>query len=208
MTELKREEFQGTWFNTSKWTEKQKVKFQLKCFELGYRWLGHEELPQELDAARYFLSRNCITYADNQYDSPVHNVEKFYEDMFPNYEAPKSINVVEEITQLFVAEMDKGDFEECSEEDEDERGFEGLVYVEPEPTGNYYILPLDGLSEEQSTFLNNTLDFHPHSGLGRGEVAVGLASLKGKDNWFFCTSITSIDTRISFNDLFKYEDEL
>ena len=204
MTELKREDFQGTWFDASKWTEKQKVKFQLKCFDLGYRWLAREERSQELGAARYFLIGDCITYSLIQYDSVKHKVEKFYEDMFPNYEAPKPIDVVEEITKLFSEEMDKEDFDG----DEDERGFEGLVYVEPKFIEKYYVIPLAWLSEEQSTFLNNTLDFHPHGDSVEDVVAAGLASLEGKGNWFFCTEVDVTDTKISFNQLFKYEDEL
>ncbi|CAL9974313.1 hypothetical protein VPHF99_0191 [Vibrio phage F99] len=209
MTELKREDFIDTWFDVSKWTEKQKVKFQLKCFELGYRWIGHEERPQELDGARYFLIRSCITYSTTQYDSNEHKVEKFYEDMFPDYEAPKPINVVGEITQLFSEEMDKED------SDEDERSFEGLVInsnvVESE---QHWVIFLKDLSNEQLQWMESvfTTDsrYIPTQGsqdvvMGnlRGEDAMSMWSNYSKD---FLPSITC--TVITFNQLFKYEDEL
>ena len=211
MTELKREDFQGTWFDASKWTEKQKVKFQLKCFDLGYRWLAREERPQELDAARYFLIGDCITYSLTQYDSVKHRVEKFYEDMFPDYEAQKPIDVVAEIKQLFSEEMDKVD----SDVEEDERGFEGLLInanaVESE---QHWVIFLKDLSNEQLQWMESvfTTDsrYTPTSGsqdvvMGnlRGEDAMSMWSNYSRD---FLPALNC--TVVTFNQLFKYEDEL
>lgn len=205
MTELKREDFQGTWFDVSKWTEKQKVEFQLKCFELGYRWLSQQAQVQELQAGRYYLIRDCITYSYSQYESTKHKVEKQFSDMFPEYETPKPIDVVEEIKQLFVAEMGKEDSEGCSEEDEDERGFDGLVYVEPDRD---VCIPYSVLSQDQKEFLLDSLNFKTCYGHNEPN-AWHFSYEEGDLVWFTETQeICDRDFLISFNDLFRYEDEL
>ncbi|AGG57938.1 hypothetical protein VPBG_00166 [Vibrio phage helene 12B3] len=201
MTELKREDFQGTWFDVSGWTEEQKTQFQLKCFELGYRWFINDARVQELQASRYFLIRNCITYSTGQYYSREHEVQKQFTDMFPNYEAPKPIDVVEEIRQLFVAEMGKED----SEVGEDERGFEGLVYVEPD---RGVCIPYSVLSQDQKEFLLDSLSFKTCYGHNEPN-ACHFSYDEGAKVWFTETrELCDRDFLISFNDLFKYEDEL
>ncbi|AUR94155.1 hypothetical protein NVP1193O_024 [Vibrio phage 1.193.O._10N.286.52.C6] len=198
MTELKREDFQGTWFDVSEWTEEQKTQFQLKCFELGYKWFTDDVRVQELGASRYFLIRDCITYSTGQYYSREHEVQKQFTDIFPEYEAPKPIDVVEEIKQLFLAEMDKNTFEG----DEAERGFEGLVYVETGILGAS--IPFKSLSEGQLTFITEMFDI-TETTIGKTHVTflttgeVYFSSPKQSDK--SCYNLT-------FNQLFKYEDEL
>ncbi|CAM0057649.1 hypothetical protein VPHK406_0168 [Vibrio phage K406] len=212
MTKLKREDLLSSKWDVRDWSEEQRTLWQQECFQLGIKWYREsvaklEHLDTE-DYAFYYIEPTAVLMQDDhgceQEFTELGFTEKQFTDMFPNYEAPKPINVVEEIKQLFLAEMDKEDFDG----DEDERGFEGLVYVEPKLIEKYYVIPLAWLSEEQSTFLNNTLDFHPHGDSVEDVVAAGLASLEGKGNWFFCTEIDVKDTKISFNQLFKYEDEL
>ncbi|CAM0054715.1 hypothetical protein VPH184E373B_0187 [Vibrio phage 184E37-3b] len=212
MPELKREDLINIKWDVRDWSEEQRTLWQQECFKLGMSWFCSsvaeiDHLDAEDYAFYYIEPTGILMHDDHDCETEfteLNFTEKQLSDMFPDYEAPKLINVVEEITQLFSEGMDKED----SEVDEDERGFEGLVYVEPKFIEKYYVIPLAWLSEEQSTFLNNTLDFHPHSDSVDEEVAVGLASLEGKGNWFFCTQIDESDTRISFNQLFKYGDEL
>ncbi|CAM0059271.1 hypothetical protein VPHK460_0211 [Vibrio phage K460] len=210
MTKLKREDLLSSKWDVRDWSEEQRTWWQQECFKLGILWFCSsvaelDHLDAE-DCAFYYIEPTGILMQDD-HDcetefTELNFTEKQFSDMFPDYEAPKSVNVVEEITQLFSEEMDK------EGSDEDERGFEGLVYVEPKFIEKYYVILLSDLSEEQLLFLEDNLQFHPNGGSEKDEFTKGLASARGEGDWFFYSSTSPQDTRISFNQLFKYEDEL
>ncbi len=212
MTELKREDLINTKWDVRDWSEEQKTLWQEKCFELGFSWWCVPEAVSNQDATHYWLEQDLdilyISDSDHDYFLRDEAVQKQFSDMFPEYEIPKPIDVVEEIRQLFIAKMGKEDFEGGSDEDEDERGFDGLVYVEPRLIEKYYVILLSDLSEAQILFLEDNLQFHPNGGSEKDEDIKGLASERGEGDWFFYSSTSPHDTRISFNQLFKYEDEL
>ncbi len=197
-------EFGNTKFNVRYWSKEQKVQFQEKCFELGYGWKCGGKTIYSVAFETIYLNGNgeitcgfMLEYAPFKNDS---RVEKTWEDMFPT---PK-LDVSKEIATLGFDELAK--MEEEVIQEEAEGGFEGLEYNQPDLIGNYYVVPLNCVSEEQLTFLEANLDLHPSYKLSDNEVPVGLASLTGEGDWFFCTSIGNLDTRITFNDLFKYKE--
>lgn len=207
MTELKREDLLLTKWDVRDWSAEQKILWQQECFKLSLTW-GGSITVDHLTATHYFIGQLGLTYIDDNdheyFLRKSSHKEKQFTDMFPDYEAPKPIDVVEEIKQLFVAEMGKGDSEGCSaeDEDEDERGFEGLVYVETGIMGAS--IPFKSLSEEQLAFIIETFNISvptpckTHvSFLTTGEVYFSSPRQSDKS----CYNLT-------FNQLFKYEDEL
>ncbi|AUR93349.1 hypothetical protein NVP1187O_036 [Vibrio phage 1.187.O._10N.286.49.F1] len=209
MTGLKREEFYHTKWDVRAWSEEQLDWFITELISRGYSW----PLSQEVSEVNflYLEDRGVICYGFDDYNFDCMNkyIQKYFEDMFPSvssdHEAPKPIDVVEEIKQLFVAEMDKEDSEGCSEEDEDERGFEGLVYVEPERS---VCIPYSVLSQDQKEFLLDNLNFKTCYGHNEPN-ACHFSYDEGAKVWFTETQeICDRDFLITFNQLFKYEDEL
>ncbi len=197
-------QFGNTKFDVRDWTEEQKVQFQEKCFELGYGWLHTGKEVYDTPFSFLFISGNkdftCSEENDLEYFKHNYRAEKTWEDMFPT---PK-LDVSKEIATLVFEALDK--MEEEVIQEEEENGFEGLEYHPPNLIDKYYVVPLDCVSDEQLTFLEDNLDLHPSYKLSDNEVPVGLASLTGEGDWFFCTRVDTLDTRITFNDLFKYEE--
>ena len=207
MTELKREDLLSTKWDVRDWSEEQRTLWQQECFQLGMKWYREsvaklEHLDTE-DYAFYYIEPTAVLMQDDhgceQEFTELGFTEKQFTDMFPNYEAPKPINVVEEIKQLFLAEMDKEDFDG----DEDERGFEGLVYVEPKDyTPN---IAKHNLSEDQLNFII-------------GKFGGLEMTSKEEDTYIYIDDgvvkttryplYTTKDKIVTFNDLFKYEDGL
>ncbi len=196
-------EFGNTKWDVRDWTEEQKVQFQEKCFELGYQWLDTGKKVYSSSIYFIYLNGNGNITAnfmeDLAYFNNNYRAEKTWEDMFPT---PK-LDVSKEIATLVFEALDKMEEEVIQE---DGNGFEGLEYDQPDLIDNYYVVPLNCVSAEQLTFLEDNLDLHPSYKLSDNEVPVGLASLTGEGDWFFCTRIDNLDTRIAFNDLFKYEE--
>ncbi len=197
-------EFGNTKFDVRDWSEEQKVQFQEKCFELGYSWECGGKIIYSAKFSALFLNGNgFITCGVILGNVPFKNdtrVEKTWEDMFPT----TKLDVSKEIATLVFEAL--GKMEEEVIQEEEENGFEGLEYNQPDLIGDYYVVLLNCVSEEQLTFLEDNLELHPNYKLSDNEVPVGLASLTGEGDWFFCTRIDNLDTRITFNDLFKYKE--
>ena len=221
MTELKREDLLETKWDVRDWSEEQRTLWQQECFQLGMKWYREsvaklEHLNTE-DYAFYYIEPTAVLMQDDhgceQEFTELGFTEKQFTDMFPNYEAPKSINVVEEITKLFSEEMDKED----SEVDEDERGFERLALNKKViPSGSNWVIYLKGLSREQLYFMESFFKTDCRYNLLGDIQDVVMGHLGHNDeNHLHMWSNYSKDflpsntcTVVSFNDLFKYEDEL
>lgn len=202
MSELKREDFIDTKWNACDWTEEQKIKWQEKCFELGFSWQGKTKVLG-LNCNFFWMGDNNHLYFDNndyEFFLEEDSVEKQFSDMFPEKnpvqpEMKPEIDVIQEIVDM--VESRKGEVEES---EEDEHGFEGLVYVEPENDMSYLVL--DKLSEEQKMFIQQNLKCdecivttkYPKLSISCGEYYTG----------FGFTDDTSLE--ISFNDIFKYKE--
>lgn len=205
MKQLTREEFDGTFFDVSEWTDEQKTKFQERCFELGYTWRGQYGTVQELQASRYYLGRCYLTFTNFQYESANHPVQKYYSDMFPEeIQAPTpKLDVISEIVKL-VQER-----EEVSVSEEDERGFDGLVYTEIEngkPSEQYFVIKKRQCSPDQWDYLFNNLQIT--QGTEQGDEDPTLQICNDGEGWFGNDDISRTDTVISFNDLFKYKEDI
>ena len=199
MTELKRENLLATEWDVRDWSEEQKRWWQEKSFKLGFSWPSGSTKVRHLGAEVFQLWDDMDMTYSGKFSRDKDFTEKQFSDMFPDHEAPKPINVVEEIKQLFLAEMDKEDFDG----DEDERGFEGLVYVEPKDyTPN---IAKHNLSEDQLNFII-------------GKFGGLEMTSKEEDTYIYIDDgvvkttryplYTTKDKIVTFNDLFKYEDGL
>ncbi|AUR91598.1 hypothetical protein NVP1161O_156 [Vibrio phage 1.161.O._10N.261.48.C5] len=210
MAELKREDLINTKWDVRDWSEEQKVLWQQKCFKLSLAWGGSSITVDHLTATHYFIGQLGLTYInDNDHEYFLRkssHQEKQFTDMFPNYEAPKPIDVVEEIKQLFVTEMNKED------SDEDERGFEGLVVEEDViPFDRHWVIYCKELSKDQLNYMENVfnIDHRYNPAVSNQDVVMG--DLVTMEMWSNCSENflpSDTATVISFNDLFKYEDEL
>lgn len=197
MSELKREDFYNTKWDVRDWTEEQKIQWQEKCFELGFAWIKSGHTFSHPYADFYYLERSiAITWG---LGGAVGYTEKQFSDMFPE-EAPlqPKLDVIQEI--VVMVESHKSEISE--EGDEDERGFEGLVYVEPKYSHSYIVL--DKLSEEQKTFIQQNLDCDEDVSTTRYPKL----SIHGS-SWFTGFGFTN-DTllEVSFNHIFKYKEDL
>ncbi len=94
-------EFNNSKWDATEWTIEQKIKWQEKCFELGYFWEFTGKNISHLDKEYYYLY-NCqrsitqgLGISDSEYFSQHENEEKQYEDMFPVeklvYISPESV---------------------------------------------------------------------------------------------------------------------
>ena len=211
MTELKREDFYNTNWDVRGWSEEMKRHWQDKCFAFGFRWGSGSTEVQHLSEDYYQLwCDQDMTYSSTPYkDSPF--ISSKYEDVFPNYEAPRPINVIEEITQLFSEELDKVD----SEVDEDERGFERLLInsnaVESE---QHWVIFLKDLSNEQLQWMESVFTTDSRYTPTQGSQDVVMGNLRGEDAMSMWSNysrdfLPALNcTVVTFNQLFKYEDEL
>jgi hypothetical protein len=247
MKQITREKFDGTFFDVSQWTDEQKTKFQERCFELDYQWLGYKADIQDLQAQRYYLRGVYLTYANSQYKSAHHEVQKQYTDMFPE-EIPqpkeKSVSIFDnpvwvtcssdDLSGLTfnkdyeVLHMDRGGYQvyddhgsivfthkshfykvlpedllpakDISESEEDERGFDELVYVEPTTPWDYLIL--SKLTEDQKAFIYQELvcDENP--------VTTEYPRISFEENAWYTGYGIEEGNEISFNQLFKYKEDM
>lgn len=204
MSELK---FEGRKWDARNWTREQKIQWQEKTFELGYSWDG--EGVHYLDSSYYTTNKDGSLYrSDVSYHFSESSGELLtFGDMFPE-EKEEKLDVIKEITELFSESLVDDNVSE-----EDERGFEGLVYVEPDlPYLDYWYIHLEDLSSEQLHFLSkffttdNRFTFEDEEGI--------LMYQKGNSdgmviwtNYLSRCGSTKMN-KVSFNDLFQYEDKL
>lgn len=193
---MKKEDFYGTFWDVSKWTEKQKIQWQEKCFEIGFSWDFSHRKVCYLNAEAYFLSNTSgMSYSNDYYRDRDYRIEKQFSDMFPEevQEQPKKLDIISEIVQL-VQES-----QVTEEEEEEEETFEGLVYVSPEE--DYAYLILNKLSEDQKLFIQQNLPCD--------EVVVHTTypklSLSG-EVWYTGFGFSESATEVSFNDIFRYKE--
>ena len=209
MEELKFEDLIDTKWDVRGWSKEQKSLWQKECFNLGLTWNGKVTV-KHLTATYYFIGIYGLTFIDDDYHeyflSKSSHQERQFTDMFPDYEASKPTDVMEEIKKLFVAELDKGASTKGS--DEDERGFEGLVYVEPASTNDlqYFSLSRDVCSDEQWKYaMINLPKDKIFSGINDQTTTVQWCC---DDKHWFCNEYEDNDTHVTFNDLFQYKDEM
>lgn len=84
----KLDDWQSTTWDARDWTEEQRIQFQEKCFELGYRWGGNKTI-QHFEAKTYQLWNHGIGYTNNidWLERAIRAgtfTPKKWEDMFPS----------------------------------------------------------------------------------------------------------------------------
>lgn len=191
---MKKEDFYDTKWDARDWTEEQKIKWQNKCFELGFSWQEQVEI-YGLDADYYWLDSDNFLYLDSmdyEYFLTENSEEKLYEDMFPAQPEEK-LDIIAEIVKLVQ--------EAQSDEDvEDEDSFEGLVYVAPEEDCEILV---SSLSSEQKEFLSGNLVWDDLDRPINCNYPVLNYSSDNK-NWIMCESSDISIT--SFNNIFQYKE--
>lgn len=195
--------FEYTYWDVSNWTDEMKTQFQKKCFELGYKWFGHQEIVSELDAGRYYLNKPYITWAGGQYESRSHRTEKLWEDMFPEEEAQpvtETLPTKQELTSRFITFFN----DEAASEDIPEwmEGFEDLVYVQPDIIGAS--VPLKNLTQAQLDFICGYFNLAtPY------KCKTHFSCLRVGDRYFSTPAeYWKANFNLSFNDIFKHKDKL
>ncbi|AOQ26777.1 hypothetical protein [Vibrio phage S4-7] len=178
MSELK---FAGRNWDARNWTREQKIQWQEKTFELGYSWYG--EGVHYLDSPYYTTNKDGSLYrSDVSYHFSESSGELLtFGDMFP-------------------------------EEEEDERSFEGLIYECPDIKYlDYWYIPLKDLSEDQIEFLSGYFTTDGRFTFNNLEdiLMYQKGNFDGEVIWTNHYSRTGSNRlhKVSFNDLFKYEDE-
>ena len=84
--ELNKEDFFKTKWDQSEWTLEQKIKWQQKCFELGFSWGFTEagDTIQNLDKVYFYLSHSTLLYDHTEVDyEDDYSTPNVWEDMFP-----------------------------------------------------------------------------------------------------------------------------
>ena len=199
MSKLK---FAGRKWDARKWTREQKIQWQEKAFELGYS--RSREGVNYLDSTYYTTNKDGSLYrswAGCHFPESSGELLTFG-DIFPEEEEDEKLDVIKEITGLFSERLLEEDVS-----DEEERGFRGLVYVEPEfkDSNTYFSILRKNCTEPQWKYLLDTLDLFREEPHGMYE---SLQNCGDGDGWFDCSSVDDDDVVVSFNDLFQYEDEL
>lgn len=82
---MKKEDFYDTKWDQSEWTEEMKIKWQEKCFELGFEWASYRCKVIRLNREYFFLySNKYITYEGNYERYKTHPHKPMtWGDMFP-----------------------------------------------------------------------------------------------------------------------------
>jgi len=190
---MNKEDFYGTFWDVSDWTEGQKIQWQQRCFELGFSWSFGLPTPKYFGADTYFLEKNLgISYSSSQHRDSDCPTEKHYEDMFPAQPEEK-LDIIAEIVKLVR--------ESQSVEEEGEESFDGLVYVAPE-VSSYIFVP--DLSDEQKNFLDSNLKWADSDRLGLSDYKI-LNFGTGNSKWCL-SSVTGGRTKINFNDIFQCKE--
>lgn len=195
---MSEQKFAGRKWDARNWTREQKIQWQEKAFELGYRWFGVREF--EYIDKDFFITPFTGTWmffgesANHGFESSGELLT--FEDMFPEEEEEK-LDVIKEITELFYERLLEEDVS-----DEEERGFEGLVYVQPKVFGAS--VPLKNLTEPQIEFISEMFNIGlPPEGKTHFSCLSTGDRYYSRPKWYNDSCYN-----LSFNDLFKYEDEL
>ncbi len=200
--------FGNTKWDVRDWSERQKVQFQEKCFELGYGWLhtGKGKYEKGFDSI-YINKVGYITFmmSDFNYFKSISHTEKTWEDMFPT---PK-LDVSKEIATLVFEALDKMEGEVIQEEDGN--GFDNLEFMQIPQLGAS--IRLDRLSEDQLVYITNMFDLPPRD-IGfthitfnpEVEIIAGRVVAPSKNDEVFYTIPAEAYKpcfNLSFNDFFK-----
>lgn len=203
MSKLK---FAGRNWDARNWTREQKIQWQEMVFELGYSWDGMLlQTPLHLSESFFVTPQNtCKLF----YSLSPHHFEESsgelltFKDMFPEEQEDEKLDVIKEITKLFSESIE-----------EDERSFEGLIYECPDIKYlDYWYIPLKDLSEDQIEFLREYFTTDERFTFNNLEdiLMYQKGNFDGEVIWTNHYSRTGSNRlhKVSFNDLFKYEDEL
>lgn len=199
---MKKEDFYNTSWDASDWTVEQKIKWQEKCFELGFSWKGETEV-KFTQSNFYQLGYHDITW---DYEHARVYTIKQYSDMFPD-EVPAKQFTQEEMIQYIVDQVNERTSEEETV-DEDERGFEGLECVWDGKITLY--LDFNKLSEDQIEFC---YDYFKKNGMWDyfgDSFEVHNSFVLDRNNgkvWVSCyASLEREGIPTSFNDIFQYKE--
>lgn len=211
MTKLSKEasEFLMTEWDVRDWSEKQRVQWQEKCFELGFSWpLSGKTVSHTGRSFYYFLGYGDILHG---FSTDTDFTLKQFEDMFPAKELlqeDEKLDVVSEILELVnqrKQEVEEGVVQENPSQEG--TGFENLTYHCPKHlTDEYLCIDVCNLSSAQKEFLVENLEWSCSvSSEELLKLQKGFLNLcsDGRDKWFFSPCKTYVDTEIFFNTIYK-----
>lgn len=198
---MKKEDFYFTKWDAREWTDEQKTRWQEKCFELGFSWGCGIGGVENLHATYYLLEDSKeITFLEisNRESFLVNGAKQmFFEDMFPSENSEQPAHALDVVAAIVEQVNLRKQQLEC---EEDDRGFEGLIYVEPD--NQWDCLVLSKLTEDQKKFIFEELvcDESPLT------TSYPKISFVGS-SW---TTGYGIDGQreVTFNDLFQYKENL
>lgn len=194
---MKREDFINTKWDVREWTEEQKIQWQEKCFELGFKWGGEGVYVENSDKNFYYLSTGILFGDDLEFFNSDEDNIKTFEDMFPEEKLDPIQTIVEMVNERkqYIEDSEEGD-----------RGFEGLVYIEPDfqDTLTYYVVEKKSCSEDQWRYLVENLQLCTGSTGKEGS----LQNCGDGNGWFGHDYAEFKDKIVTFNDLFQYKEDM